>query len=127
MCMKKKSIAIVSVILLILVLGVCLSACNAENFENKLKNKGYNVTVEGQNGAFVMTFNSLLSSEYKGKVEWVVSASKGIDSVKIFKFDNLKDAKTFETSGEYVIYGNKIYRTTTCVIVGTEQGVRDAK
>ncbi len=111
--MNKKVLAIVAVIALVAILGVCLVACNAESYEKKLEKAGYDVEVV----------------EDAGKdAEWMVMAKKkgSFDTVTIVKCTSLDDAKDAEKEAKDM-GGVSVYRTGKIVMVGTEQGVKDAK
>lgn len=114
--MKKKALVIVAVIALVAILGVCLVACNAESYTKKLEKAGYRAeSIE-------------LSDSQSETIEWIVSGGKlkTGDSVTITKFKNTDDAKDAETVGKKL--GDEYcYRTGKIVIVGTAQGVKDAK
>ncbi|MBQ9107820.1 MAG: hypothetical protein IJY49_03260 [Clostridia bacterium] len=120
--MNKKVISIVAIIALVAILGVCLVACNADSYAKKLEKAGY----------VVQTFTGDEANdeaEAEG-VKWMVVGLKmnnliDADSVMVVAFDNADDAKAFADAmngeGENVELSGKI------VIVGTEQGVKDAK
>ncbi len=114
--MKKKVLVIVAVIALVAILGICLVACNAESYTKKLKDEGYEA------GAVE------LNDGQSDTIEWIVSGTrvKTLDSVTITKFKNTDDAKDAEAAGNKLGEG-RCYRTGKIVIVGTVQGVKDAK
>lgn len=116
--MKKKIIAVVAIVALVAILGVCLVACNADSYKKKLDKAGYTVTVfeaddvdEGVN------------------IEWGLYAVKtsgvSMDMVTVAKYKSEKDAKKAEERGKNEHMST--YRSGKLVIVGTEQGVKDAK
>ena len=113
--MSKKVMAIVAVIALVAILGVCLVACNAEDYQKKLEKKGYTV----------------VSTEGGDTVEWALKGSKmegaTYNTVNIVKYVNTDDAKAAETDAKKVYGENGTYRVGKIVIFGTEQGVKDAK
>lgn len=120
--MNKKVLAIVAVIALVAILGVCLVACNAENYEKRLKDADYTTAVlkgeEAQDEA-----------DSDASIEWLVTGSKGLtDHVMIIKFKNTDDAKDFESSA---VTGTALKltckRSGKIVIYGTEQAVKDAQ
>lgn len=111
--MNKKVLAVVAVIALIAILGVCLVACNADDYKNRLDKAGYlakDLPVDSEN------------------VEWVVLATKLStgDSVTITKFKNTDDAKDAESKAKK-LNEDAVYRTGKIVMIGTEQGIKDAK
>lgn len=110
--------AIVAVIALVAILGICLVACNAESYEKKLEKAGYNVT-------------SMSADEAKDEgAEWGVAARKGTDIVYVVKFAKTDDAKEFEKNVPTIGVGSfkvVVDRVGSIVIYGTEQGVKDAK
>ena len=119
--MNKKVIALIAVIAIVAILGVCLVACNAKSYQNKLEKKGYTV--------------SNYTGDDDDDIEWGISASKGAllngDSVTVVKFKELDDAKEKETwyknHKDNGLISYEVYRTGKIVIVGTAQGVKDAK
>ena len=125
--MNKKKIVLISLVLVVALMSVLLVACNAENYESKLKNKSYDVKAFGLDDPSVIAFNNAISGTYKEGIEWKIVASNAIDTVTIFKFNNTKDAKAFAQSDYCYTFGSFVDRSTTCVFVGTEQGVKDAK
>lgn len=123
--MKKRVLAIVAIIALVAVLGVCLVACNAEDYGKRLEKAGYTVTVSEDNSAAVKTAEATLVLEggYEGGIEFIVTGAKGRENVIIVKFDKAKDAKRYvEKHG-----GDSTKRTDKYVFNGTEQGIKDAK
>lgn len=116
--MNKKVLAIVAVIALVAILGVCLVACNADSYAKKLDKAGYDVqTFEGDEA----------DDRADADVEWVVIAArlKTADSVTVAKFHSTDDAKDTEEKAKEMKMN--VYRTGKIVIIGTEQGVKDAK
>lgn len=115
--MKKKIVAIVAIVALIAILGICLVACNQEDYAKRLEKAGYHVTT---------------SEKYEGKdVEWAVFATKGAgglfgngETVTVVKFANADDAKDCEEDVKE-LFTTK--RSGNIVIFGTEQGVKDAQ
>lgn len=110
--MNKKVLAIVAVIALVAILGVCLVACNADDYKKRLDKEGY-IVVDGK-----------VDSE---NVEWVVSGTRinPADHVTITKYKDTDDAKDAEELAKKT--GASVYRTGKIVMVGTEQGIKDAK
>ena len=121
--MNKKVISIIAIIALVAILGVCLVACNADTYAKRLEKAGYKVEVVD------------LSEEDKEEgVLWAVSAAKGtsltdIQMVAIAKYASVDEAKKAVEDAEKAnsIVGMTIERKGTIVIIGTEQGVKDAK
>ncbi len=117
--MKKRIIAIVAIIALVAILGIVFVACNADSYASKLEKKGYEVKI--QEGSS----NSLYPTEWS-----VVAANPETgDFVTITKFADSADAEFVELMGaSFAGQGaEEIYRSGKIVIVGTEQGVKDAK
>ena len=121
--MNKKVISIIAIIALVAILGVCLVACNADTYAKRLEKAGYKVDVID------------LSEEDKEEgVLWAVSATKAtsltdVQIVAVTKFATTEDAKKAVAEAEEAnsIVGMTIERKGTIVIIGTEQGVKDAK
>ena len=121
---NKKVLAIVAVVALVAILGVCLVACNADNYEKRLEDKDY----------VVLTFKGDdIPDEYKddAAIEFVVKGTKGLggliggESVTVIKFKKSGDAKDYAEEMEKV--AEKVKRSGKIVIYGTEQGVKDAQ
>lgn len=120
--MNKKVLAIISIIALVAILGVCLVACNADSYAKRLDKAGYHVeTLQGDDA----------KEEAGGAdVEWVVAAAKGTDSVVVIKFKNTDDAKDFEDNA---VTGSAFGKTLACersgkiVLYGTKDAVKAAK
>lgn len=104
--MNKKVLAIVAVIALVAILGVCLVACNADSYEKKLDKNGYKVQVYDKDSDVVESMNEWLeeSDDYSGKIKWMITAKKldvslssGVDTgyVQIIKFSKISDAKQY--------------------------------
>ncbi|MEG2687769.1 MAG: hypothetical protein RSA24_01230 [Clostridia bacterium] len=119
---KKKIISIIAIIALVAVLGVCLVACNADSYEKKLTKAGYDVTVS--TAEEIKEFG-----KEDGEVVWVVNGLKVGDSVSIIKFKKTDDAKKYATDMGVGagIAKMEVYRSGSIVIIGTKQGVKDAK
>lgn len=119
--MNKKVMAIVAVIALVAILGVCLVACNAESISKKLEKAGYTCTSyeagKDDDGA---------------SIEWkVVAKKKGLnaDGVTVTKFSNTDDAKKYEANiptGSVAGLTMVVKRVGSVCYYGTEQGVKDA-
>lgn len=125
---SKKLMAIVAIVALVAILGVCLVACNKDDYVKRLEKAGYKA------GAISAKEAGL--SEEDGSVEWIVMGVKGeislssasYDQVTVIKFKKAADAKSYVEKAEgKLLKGWKIERSSTIVIAGTEQGVKDAK
>ncbi|MBR2956453.1 MAG: hypothetical protein IKC54_04605 [Clostridia bacterium] len=120
--MNKKVISIIAIVCIVAILGICLVACNADSYAKKLEKAGY--MVEKFTGD-----DAAEEADAEG-VKWVVVGIKlnnllDSDMVMVVGFDNADDAKAFaeamDGEGDHVELSGKV------VIVGTEQGVKDAK
>ena len=108
--MNKKVMALVAVIALVAILGVCLVACNAEctSYEAGKDDDG-------------------------ASIEWkVVAKKKGLnaDYVTVTKFANTDDAKEYEknvATGSVGGFTVVVKRIGKVCYYGTEQGVKDAQ
>jgi hypothetical protein len=121
--MNKKVISIVAIIALVAILSVCLIACNADTYAKRLEKAGYKVEVV-----------DLSEEDQEDGIVWAVSATKGtsltdIQIVAITKFASVEDAEKAVAEAEKAnsIVGMTIERKGSIVIIGTEQGVKDAK
>lgn len=113
---NKKVLAIVAVIALVAILGVCLIACNADSYTKKLEKAGYTVSsYKGENGD-------------EAKIEWGVVGIKVGSTVTVVKFKSTDDAKAAEEShkGSLLKVGD-VYRNGKIVIWGDAEGVKAAK
>lgn len=120
--MNKKVMALVAVIALVAILGICLVACNAESIQKKLEKAGYACnsyeTGKDDDGA---------------SIEWkVIAKKKGLnaDYVTVTKFANTDDAKEYEknvATGSVGGFTVVVKRIGKVCYYGTEQGVKDAK
>ncbi len=120
--MNKKIIAIVAVIALVAILGVCLVACNSESYSKKLEKAGYTV--------IALTEEDLEDSD--ASIEWGLNATKanGLlnwDTVSIVKYKDSDDAKDAESDAVRLLGEDCVYRVGKIVMVGTAQGIKDAK
>lgn len=122
--MSKKVMAIVAVIALVAILGVCLVACNAESISKKLEKAGY--TCESYTGK-----DAQKEAKDDATIEWMVVGTKGLsEGVTVIKFANTDDAKDFEkNAATFSIFGKTVVvkRIAGVVYYGTEQGVKDAQ
>ena len=123
---NKKLIAIIAIVALVAILGVCLVACNADDYVKRLEKKGYKVEA--------VTAEDLGIED--AEIEWAVTGIKGSislngiegDMVTVIKFKKSDDAKKYEESAkENTILKLTIKRSGNIVIAGTEQGVKDAQ
>ncbi len=122
--MNKKIIALIAVIAIVAILGVCLVACNAKSYQSKLEKKGYSVSVSEED-----------KDDDGADIEWMGTGAKGAlvngDSVTVVKYKNTDDAKKAEADAKAYkdngLISYEVYRSGKIVIVGTAQGVKDAK
>lgn len=113
---NRKVLAIVAVIALVAILGVCLIACNADSYTKKLEKAGYKVS----------SYTAEKSEE--GKIEWGVVGINGLSMVSVVKFKSTDDAKEAEKSHkESSIKVGDVYRNGKIVIWGDADGVKAAK
>ena len=117
--MNKKVMALVAVIALVAILGVCLVACNAESIQKKLEKAGTSYEAgKDDDGA---------------SIEWkVVAKKKGLnaDYVTVTKFANTDDAEKYEknvATGSVGGFTVVVKRIGKVCYYGSEQGVKDAK
>lgn len=122
--MNKKVMALVAVIALVAILGICLVACNAESVSKKLEKKDYTVSAlsEKSTGIGKSVYNIVKGVE--GFDQGVAAANSNGESVVVVWFDNTDAAKSFESSK--LTFAKKVSRVGKVVYVGTEQGVKDA-
>ncbi len=130
--MNKKVIAIVAVIALVAILGICLVACNASSYQKKLEKEGYKVSTFDEDSDEVALANKGLSDDYKGKIKWIVSATKvdislsaGVDAghVTIYKFEKIADAKQCVKDLGAEEDDQNVVRKGNIVFVGTKAAV----
>lgn len=120
--MNKKVMAIVAVIALVAVLGICLVACNADSIQKKLEEAGYACTAYEAD-----------SDDDGYSIEWkVVAKKKGLnaDYVTVTKFSSTDDAKEYESkipTGSIGGFTVVCERVGSICYYGTEQGIKDAK
>lgn len=116
--MGRRIIAVVAVILIICAFAVCLTACNAVNFEDRLTNKGFQL-VETHTGGSI--------GEYE--MTWMMSFSRESDEsyVTIYKCKDLKTAKElYEDATKDMSSGYDVKRSGRFVAAGTEKAVEIA-
>ena len=129
----KTLVAVLMVSLLFLV-----TACGASSYASKLEKKGYSVTYvekSENNGviqtAALQTANALvktLGATKDNPLKYVVTASNADgETVTIWCFESSSDAKEVEKNVTNNEKYKSFYRTGNTIIVGTEQGVKDAK
>lgn len=120
---SKKLMAIVAIVALVAILGVCLVACNKDDYVKRLDKAGYTAKA-------ISAEDAHLDAEELG-IEWIVQGIKvkgGAESVTVIKFNKSEDAKDFYNDNkDNVLDGWKIVRSGKIVISGTEQGVKDAQ
>lgn len=116
---SKKIMAIVAIVALVAILGVCLVACNKDDYVKRLEKADYHVEA---------------SNEYEGEdVEWAVVGKKGslttgLQTVTVVKFSKSDDAKkAYDDAKDNLPKGWDIKKSGSIIIVGTEQGVKDAQ
>lgn len=120
--MSKKVMAVVAVVALVVILGICLVACNAESIQKKLEKADYTCT----------SYEAGKDDE-GASIEWkVVAKKKGLnaDYVTVTKFANTDDAKEYEknvATGSVGGFTVVVKRIGKVCYKGTEQGVKDAQ
>ncbi|MCM1306239.1 MAG: hypothetical protein NC037_01600 [Bacteroides sp.] len=124
---NKKFIAVIAVITLVAILGVCLVACNADSVGNKLKNKDYRVVTltenTGSDGKLIYNAAKRISDFKEG-----VWATKGKNYVAVIWYETLDAAKEAEESFKTMtLLTPAVHRYEKIVYAGTEQGVKDAR
>lgn len=127
----KKSIAIIGIIALIAVLGVCLVACIPNDYskaEKNLKDAGYNVLV------YTTVAPTALKIAKIENVEAVLTADKGEDAITMVYFKDSGSAKdSYEEVEKY--YKDKdaknkertIKRSGKVIYIGTEAAIKAVK
>ena len=123
---SKKIMALVAVVALIAILGVCLVACNSDNVGKKLEDNGYTVVTLNENATGLgKTIYNMVNgnSDFKEGV-W---ATKGLNSVAVVWYKSLDAAKDAEASFKSNPLIPAVYRVDKVVYAGTQQGVDDAK
>ncbi|MFR5832438.1 MAG: hypothetical protein ACLUE6_00525 [Acutalibacteraceae bacterium] len=118
--MNKKVISIVAIIMLVAVLAICLTACNAESISKKLENKGYTVAAITEDQV----------NKYVGEdteVKWGVFAKKdgfNADIVVVVKVASIKDAKQVVEDASSLFKAKNI--ASVVYIATTEEALKDA-
>ncbi len=131
--MKKAIVSAVAIMLLVATLAVVLVACNADSYKKRLEKAGYSIE-----SANIEDFGEI-GEEFE--IEFGLYGEKTnvttLDWVILLKFKNADDAKSFEKI--YKIYLNeeagvlgeeadvRVERQRTLLLLGTEQGIKDAK
>lgn len=124
----KKIMALVAIVALVAILGVCLAACNSDNVGKKLEKKGYSVvTLNDDSTGLGKTVYNLVKSNSDFKEG--VLATKGNDMVTVLWFETTDAAESLEGNlkGNILFSASTVERSGKVVYVGTEQGVKDAK
>lgn len=124
--MNKKVMALVAVIALVAILGVCLVACNAESVSKKLEGKDYSVAALSEKSTGVGATVYGVVKGIEGFKEGLVAA-KGTDFVVVVWFNDTDSAQKLENSKVVTAFAKKVSRVGKVVYLGTEQGVKDAK
>ena len=116
--MNKKIISIIAIVAIIAILGVVLIACNASDYSKKLEKKGYAVTV--------------VNGDDDSSYDFIVNGTKAslgngvsVETVTVTKYKKSEDAK--KAYNDAKSNDIAVSRSGKIVIVGTEQGVKDAK
>lgn len=109
--MKKRIVALIACVALISIFGICLVACNADTYRDRLEKEGYTV-VEGAKD---------------DNIEWSLIATNGDDTVNIIAYTTKDQAKAAEEVAEAKLGKDEVYRTGKIVMVGTKQAIKDAK
>ena len=132
----KKTISVISLVLVLVILTACLVGCapaNENKAKAKLEKKGYTVEImsgEEMNEMLLQYAGMPLNFGAKG----MMSATKGMDEIAAIWFESKEKAEDFEgiinlamdamggqMSGIDFIYGVK----GKVLYMGTEQGVKD--
>ena len=132
----KKTISVISLVLVLVILTACLVGCapaNENKAKAKLEKKGYTVVVvsgDDLDAALQQQTNMPMSFGAKG----MMSATKGVDEITAIWFETKEKAEDFEgiinlamdmmgsqMGGFDLIYGVK----GKVFYMGTEQGVKD--
>ncbi len=151
----KRIITLVAIVALVAVLGVCLAACNSTDYANRLAKKGYSVEahtytdsyearqflkefgLEADEIAWYVSGNKEWMEEPNRYNDWVETSHT--ESVTIIKFNKKDRAQEYyddyraqiRTLSETYPYDDNLDLSVDIkgkvVIVGTRQGVSDAK
>lgn len=109
----KKFVKVMSVAIIVVLALALLAACggSVDSYKAKLEKKGYTVVANDKDGV-------------KGLV-----ASKGDDMVTIAIYDSADAAKKAETEAKIgaAFLKMEVYRTGKVLMMGTAQGINDAK
>lgn len=121
--MNKKVISIVAIIMLVAVLAICLTACNAESISKKLENKGYTVAAITEDQV-----NKYIGEDTE--VKWGVFAKKdgfNADFVLVVKVASIKDAKQVVEDASGGVLNLKAKNVASVVYIATtEEALKDA-
>lgn len=123
--MKKKITIAALMITVLLMATVCLVACNnAKSYADRLQEKGYEVSVSSDKN-----YDPDCTSWYTAAHAYKETDGAS-ERCQLYFFQNTKDAKAFCEKAEKEIgeeSGYKVERIGKTVLVGTTQGVEDAK
>ena len=125
----KKIVGIVSILILVVILSCCFVACNdAETYQKRLEKAGYEVEIANRDDIEEI----LQGMPIDVSLEWVIEANNGDDNVSIMCFADKEQAEAFNTilrmmSGVLIEEGYYIELEGSILLVGTEQGIKDAK
>lgn len=122
---SKKIMALVAVVALVAVLGICLVACNSDSVGKSLEKKGYTVTKLNEESTGIVAKAVYKALKNNSAFTEGVVANKSTDFVIVIWFDNSDAAKDYADTASYV--GAKVEISGKIVYVGTEQGLKDAK
>lgn len=121
--MNKKVISIVAVIMLVAVLAICLTACNAESISKKLEKEGYVVAAITED-----QINKYIGEDTE--VKWGVFAKKeglNADMVIVVKVSSIKDAKQVVEDVSSGVFKLKAKNVASVVYIATtEEALKDA-
>lgn len=127
--MKKKTIFAAALLITVCVVALILTACNATDFERRLIKEGYEVS-----GAYVKgdIDPDEEGEEYCGIV-WYLNgyrqnSDQTVNSVVVYKYDTAQHAKAAEKIFKREADGSfNVVRKNNILILGDEQGVKDAQ
>lgn len=123
---SKKIMALIAVVALVAILGVCLVACNPSDVSKRLEKKGYSVVTVDENATDLSVKTVYAALSGNSDFEAGVFAVKDKESVIVIWFKTEDAAKDFENN--FVLsFSPKKERVGKTIYAGTEQGVKDAK